>query len=96
MLSGYSMKKKSWDLFGKSTTEQSSSLTQRVGKKAKIFRSMVDYALRGDHRHYFSKEDLKNPAATPRCKVCGMLLTEFKVERKYAALNEEIRKKVNK
>jgi hypothetical protein len=56
----------------------------------------VDYALRGDHRHYFSKEDLKNPAATPRCKVCGMLLTEFKVERKYAALNEEIRKKVNK
>lgn len=88
--------KKSWELFGKSTTEQSSSLTQRVGKKAKIFRSKVDCALRGDHRHYFSKADLNNPAAIPRCKVCGMLLSEYKVERKYAALNEKVRKKINK
>lgn len=89
------MKKKSWGLFGRSTTEQS-SLSQSVGKKARILRSRVDYALRADHRHYFSKADLKNPAATPRCKVCGMLLTEFKVERKYAALNEEIKKKAKK
>ena len=90
------MKKKSWGLFAKSTNEQSSSLSQRVGKKAKMFRSKMDYALRGNHRHYFSKADLNNPAATPRCKVCGMLLSEFKVERKYAALNEEIKKKIKK
>ena len=89
------MKKKPWGLFGKSVTEQS-SLSQHVVKKAKMFRSRLNYALHGEHRHYFSKADLSNPAATPRCKVCGMLLSEFKVERKYAALNEEIKKKIKK
>ena len=89
------MKKKSFGLFGKSSSEQS-SISQLVGKKAKIFRSKVDYALRGEHRHYFSKADIYNPAAIPRCKVCGMLLSEFKVERKYAALHEEIKTKIKK
>jgi len=90
------MKKKSWGLFGKRDTEQSSSMTQRVGKKAKMFRSKLDYALRGNHRHYFSKADLSDPSATPRCKVCGMLLSEFKVERKYAELHEKIQKKIKR
>ncbi len=59
--------------------EKKSKLIQ---KKKKIFRSKVSFALRGEHRHYFSKQDLQTHGKNSRCKVCGMLLSEFRVQRR--------------
>lgn len=59
--------------------EKKSKLIQ---KKKKIFRSKVNFALRGEHRHYYSKQDVQTLGKNSRCKVCGMLLSEFRVQRR--------------
>jgi len=56
--------------------------SKQMQKKKKIFRSKINFALRGEHRHYFSKKDLQTQGKNCRCKVCGILLSEFRVERR--------------
>lgn len=51
-----------------------------IQKKKKIFRSKINYALHGEHRHYFSKQEVLTLDKNARCKVCGMLLSEFRVQ----------------
>jgi len=54
-----------------------------IQKKNKIFRSKINHAFRGEHRHYFSKSDVAARNLNARCKVCGMLLSEFRVQRRF-------------
>jgi phage FluMu protein Com len=76
-------------MFGRSSKETTSIVSEffdkksrQIQKKNKIFRSKVNQALHGEHRHYFSKQDVSALGQNARCKVCDMLLSEFRVQRR--------------
>lgn len=56
--------------------------SRQIQKKKKFLRSKINYALRGDHKHYYSKQDVLANNENARCKVCGMLLSEFRVQKR--------------
>jgi len=82
-------------MFRRKDNEQS-SVSLFVEKKTRMFKSKVDFALRGQHKHYFSKKEAQDPDANPACKVCGMLLSDYKVEKKFAALNKKVKERNQK
>ncbi len=75
---------------------EASSISMFVEKKTRMLKSKVDFALRGDHKHYFSKRESFDPAANPACKVCGLLLSDYKIQKKFEALHKEIDEKKKK
>ena len=79
-------------MFRRKDNEQS-SISQFVEKKTRIFKSKMDYALRGDHVHYFNKRESLDPDSNPKCKVCGMLLSDYKIQKKFESLHREIQEK---
>jgi len=76
-------------MFRRKDNDQS-TVSLFVEKKTRMFKSKIDFVLKGQHRHYFSKREAKDPNIDPACKICGMLLSDFKVEKKFEALNKEI------
>ena len=56
--------------------------SRQIQKKKKFIRSKINYALSGDHKHYYSKQDVLANNENARCKVCGMLLSEFRVQKR--------------
>ena len=44
-------------------------------------KSKADFALPGEHFHYFNKKVSLDIAANPKCKVCGGLLPEYKTQK---------------
>jgi phage FluMu protein Com len=56
--------------------------TEQLKQRKRILMSRIDHIVRGQHKHYFSKQDLLTKNHNARCKVCGMLLSEFRVQRK--------------
>jgi len=56
--------------------------SRQIKNKKKFIRSKINYALRGDHKHYYSKQDVLANNENARCKVCGMLLSEFRVQKR--------------
>jgi len=73
-----------------------SSVSMFVEKKTRMFKSKLDFALHGQHKHYFNKKESFDPAANPACKVCGMLLSDYKIQKKFEALHKEIKEKKQK
>ncbi len=75
-------------MFGRKNNELSTvseyidKKSRLILKKKEIFRAKMDYALHGEHQHYFSKQDVYSRNQNARCKICGMLLSEFKVEKR--------------
>ncbi len=55
-------------------------------KKSDLFFSKIDQVIHGQHEHYFSKQDVLTENQNARCMVCGMLLSEFKVQQKINTL----------
>ncbi len=82
-------------MFRRKDSDQS-TISVIVDKKTRMFKSKVDYVLRGQHRHFFSKKEVSDPAANPACKVCGMLLSDYKIEKKFEALNKKVRERNRK
>ena len=85
-------------MFGRSSKETTSIVSDFIGKKSrqiqkknKVFRSKINHALHGEHRHYFSKQDVHTHEQNARCKVCGMLLSEFKVQRRFENLSSHLK-----
>ncbi len=77
-------------MFGSRTKESTTTVSEFFEKKSKLFRkknkifkSKIDHAIRGEHRHYFSKQDVAEKSQNARCKVCGMLLSELRVQRRF-------------
>ena len=73
-------------MFGRSN-QDFSTVSDFIEKKSKslqnkkdIFFSRVEQVLHGEHEHQFSKKDAMNMDKNARCKVCGMLLSEFIVQ----------------
>lgn len=56
--------------------------SRQIKKKKNILRSKINYALHGDHKHYYSKQDVLANNENARCKVCGMLLSEFRIQKR--------------
>ena len=73
-------------MFGRRTKEQS-SFSEFVEHKTRLFRSKVVYSLQQEHEHYFSKSQVLNRKIDPRCKVCGILLSEFRTTKKFEGNN---------
>lgn len=76
-------------MFGRRTYEQN-SFSKLVEHKTRLIRSKAVYALHREHKHYFSKSEVFNPNIDPRCKVCGILLSEFRVIRQTEEYNSPI------
>ncbi|GMR05717.1 MAG: hypothetical protein BMS9Abin25_0292 [Gammaproteobacteria bacterium] len=75
---------------------ESSSISMFVEKKTRMLKSKVDFALHGQHRHYFSKKESLDSTANPACKICGMLLSDYKIQKKFEALSKEMKEKNQK
>ena len=78
-------------MFGRNDNEFS-TVSEFIEKKSKslqnkkdIFFSKVEQVLHGEHEHRFSKQDVLKMDKNARCKVCGMLLSEFIVQHKRKA-----------
>ena len=56
--------------------------SELIKKKNRIFRSKINYVLHGQHKHHFSKQDVLSQKENARCKVCNMLLSEYRVQKK--------------
>ncbi|MFV1976946.1 MAG: hypothetical protein ACC651_14460 [Candidatus Scalindua sp.] len=75
-------------MFGRNTEEFSTisdffeKNNKNFHKKKKIFYSKVDQTLNGKDEHYFNKRDIQADIKIARCKICGILLSEFKVQQK--------------
>ncbi len=67
-----------------------------VEKKTRMLKSKVNFALRGQHTHYFSKKESLDPDTNPTCKICGMTLSDYKIQKKYEALKHKIQEKRKK
>ena len=76
-------------MFGRRTKEQS-NFSEFVEHKTRLFRSKVVYALQREHEHYYSKSEVSNRSIDPRCKVCGILLSEFRTSKKFEEYNSPI------
>ncbi len=76
-------------MFSRKTKEQS-NFSEFIEQKTRLFHSKVVYALHREHEHYYSKNEVLNRDTDPRCKVCGMLLSEFRTTKRFEKLNGPI------
>lgn len=77
-------------IFKKSSNE-TSSIVKYVDKKTRLLRAKYDYAQNNQHKHLFSKREVNTPGIDPRCKVCGMPLSELTMKRKLDAVSERFK-----
>ena len=67
----------------RSKDDEQSSISVFVEKKARMLKSKVDYALHGDHVHYFSKKQSLDPFHNfqryETAKVAWIYLMELKL-----------------
>jgi hypothetical protein len=75
-------------MFGRSN-QDFSTISDFIEKKSKslqnkreIISSKLEQVFHGKHEHRFSKKDALKMNKNARCKVCGMLLSEFIVQHK--------------
>lgn len=76
-------------MFRRKDNDQS-TVSMIVVKKTRMLKAKVDYVLHGQHKHYFSKKESLDSEVDPACKICGMLLSDLKVEKKFEALNKKV------
>lgn len=65
--------------------------SQLINRKAKLLSSKVAYVLHNEHEHYFSKEEVLQfnnrkslkSGIDPRCKVCGLRLSDYRNKIRY-------------
>ena len=75
-------------MFGRSNKEATTvseyieKKSRQIKKKKQFIRSKINYALHGEHKHYFSKQYVLANSENARCRVCGMLLSEFRVQKR--------------
>ena len=82
-------------MFRRKDNDQS-TVSMFVEKKTRMFKAKVDYVLHGQHKHYFSKKESLDPEVDPACKICGMLLSDLKIEKKFEALNKKVKERNQK
>ena len=76
-------------MFSRKEKEQS-NFSEFIEQKTKLFHSKVIYALHREHEHFYSKSEVLSRDIDPRCKVCGMLLSEYRTMKRFEKLNSPI------
>lgn len=76
-------------MFSRKDKEQS-NFSEFIEQKTRLFHSKVVYALHREHEHFYSKSEVLNRDIDPRCKVCGMLLSEYRTIKRFEKLNSPI------
>ena len=76
-------------MFSRKDKEQS-NFSEFIEQKTRLFHSKVVYALHREHEHFYSKSEVLNRDIDPRCKVCGMLLSEYRTMKRFEKLNSPI------
>jgi len=77
-------------MFSRKKNREQSSFSEFVEQKTRLFQSKVVYALNGNHEHYFSKKDVLNGNIDTRCKVCGILLSEYRTGKRFEKMNAPV------
>ncbi len=70
-------------MFSRKNQKEQSNFSEIIQQKTRLFHSKVMYALYREHEHYFSKGDVLNSGIGTRCKVCGILLSEYRTQKKF-------------
>ena len=76
-------------MFTRKDKEQS-NFSEFIEQKTRLFHSKVVYALHREHEHFYSKSEVLNRDIDPRCKVCGMLLSEYRTMKRFEKFNSPI------
>jgi len=63
--------------------KEQSNFSEYIEQKTRLFHSKVLYVLYREHEHYFSKRDVLKSVIGTRCKVCGILLSEYRTQKKF-------------
>ena len=74
-------------MFSRKKQKEQSNFSEFIQQKTRLFHSKVQHAFYREHEHYFSKRDVQNSGISTRCKVCGILLSEFRTQQKFEKKN---------
>lgn len=75
----------------KTKENEQRNFSQLINRKKKLLSSKIAHVLHNEHEHYFSKEEVlqfKNRKSLksgidPRCKVCGLRLSDYRNKIRY-------------
>ena len=70
--------------------DERSNFSALIVQEVKLFHSKVVYSLYGNHEHFFCKSELMNSGIDSRCKVCGILISEYRAQRKLESKNAPV------
>lgn len=71
-------------------SKEQSNFSEFIEQKTRLFHSKVVYALRREHEHFYSKNEVLNRRIDPRCMVCGILLSEYRTMKRFEQWNSPI------
>ena len=77
-------------MFNGNKNMEHSNFSEFIEQKTRLFHSKVVYALHGEHEHFFSKRDVLNSSIGTRCKVCGILLSEYRTQKRFEKMNSPV------
>ena len=77
-------------MFSRKKNKEQSNFSEFIEQKTRLFQSKVVYAMNGNHEHYFSRKDVLNGNIDTRCKVCGILLSEYRTEKRFEKMNAPV------
>jgi hypothetical protein len=77
-------------MFSRKKNREQSNFSEFIEQKTRLFHSKVVYALHGEHEHYFSKRDVLRSNFGTRCKVCGILLSEYRTQKRFEKMNTPV------
>lgn len=64
-------------------TKNKADFSEFIEQQTRLIHSKVVYALNLEHEHFYNKHEVLNRDTDPRCKVCGMLLSEYRAMKKF-------------
>ena len=75
--------------FARKNKEQS-DFSEFVEQRTRLLYAKLMYALDREHMHFFSTLDIQQNKADARCKVCGILLTEYRIQERFEKMNSPV------
>ena len=77
-------------MFNRKKNGETSNFSEFIEQKTRLFHSKVVHALHRKHEHYFSKVDVLNGDIDTRCKVCGIRLSQYRIQKRFEKMNAPV------
>ena len=77
-------------MFSREKKYDKSYFSEIILHKARLYHSKLAYSLYSEHEHYFCKSDLLISGIDTRCKVCGILISEYRAQQKLVKKNAPV------